>query len=157
MSLLPLIAGGLLALAAVAAWVRLAPSDPRHWQVDPAAVTDRHPENSYLVADVPGADAPALRLAVPPAEAGARLAAIALASPRTRRLAGDDGFAVYISRSALWGFPDYTSVRVAAEGAASKVSVFARARFGKGDLGVNRARVSRWLSDLSAAAGAARR
>jgi hypothetical protein len=152
MSLQILIAGVLLVVVAAAAWVRLAPSDPRRWQVDPAAVLARNPANTYLVADLPGADRPALRLKLAPAEAGARLAAIILATPRTRRLAGDDSFAVYVTRSLLWGFPDYTSVRVVADRAGATVSVFARSRFGSGDLGVNRARVSRWLATLAAGA-----
>ena len=55
----------------------------------------------------------------------------------------------YVTRSALWGFPDYTSVKVVPDGAGSVVTIFARARFGESDIGVNRARVERWLSQLA--------
>jgi uncharacterized protein (DUF1499 family) len=153
MGLASLIVGvGLLTLSVAAAWVRFAPSDPGQWHVDPATVTLRNPQNSHLVADTPSADVPALRLALPAGEAAERLSAIILATPRTLRLAGDDGFATYVTRSALWGFPDYTSVRVVADGQGSRISVFGRARFGTGDLGANRARVTGWLHGLEAAA-----
>ena len=74
---------------------------------------------------------PALRLAQPPAEVAARLEAIALATPRTVRVAGEGLWVTYVTRSALWGFPDYTSVKVVPDGAGSVVTIFARARFGR--------------------------
>jgi uncharacterized protein (DUF1499 family) len=79
-----------------------------------------------------------------------RLDAIALAEPRTRRLAGGaaEGRITYESRSLLWGFPDYTTVAVVREGGASVPVLLGRARFGRGDLGVNRARIERWLKRL---------
>jgi hypothetical protein len=141
---------GLAALAAVAAaavWVRAAPSDPAVWHVDPDLVTERGSYNSFLMRD--GGDAPALRLNAPPSEVAEQLEATILSTPRTVRLAGDAGFGTYVTRSALWGFPDYVSVRVKPDGAGSVVTIFSRARFGQSDLGVNRARVERWLSTLS--------
>ncbi len=145
--------GRWLALAAVAAlagaavWVRAAPSDPTLWHVDPDLVTERGRYNSFLMRD--GADAPALRLAAPPSEVGPRLEQIILATPRTTRLTGDESFATYITRSALWGFPDYTSVMVKPDGTGTTITIFARARFGQSDLGVNRKRVEGWMSQLS--------
>jgi hypothetical protein len=136
-----------LALAGAAVWVRVAPSDPGVWHVDPDLVTERGRYNSFLLRD--GGDAPALRMAAPPAEVAAQLEAVILATPRTVRLAGDAAFGTYVTRSALWGFPDYASVRVKPDGTGSVVTVFARSRFGQGDLGVNRARVEGWLSRLS--------
>lgn len=157
MSLLSLIlCAGALALLLAAAWVRLAPSDPARWHVDPADVTARGARNSWLVADAPGADAPALHVALSPAAAGTRIGAVILATPRTYRLAGDDAFATYVTRSALWGFPDYASVRVIPDGQGAAISIFSRARFGDGDLGVNRARVTGWLRDLQASTPAIR-
>lgn len=144
--------GGWLALAAIAAlagaavFVRAAPSDPALWHVDPDLVTERGSYNSFLMRD--GGDAPALHLAAPPAEVAPRLAGIILATPRTTRLAGDDLFGTYVTRSALWGFPDYTSVLVKPDGTGSVVTVFARARFGQSDLGVNRKRVEQWMAEL---------
>jgi len=138
-----------LALGAVAVWVRLAPSDAPRWHVDPLTVTARGARNSFLLRDGEGADGPALRLNLPPAEVATRLAATAGATPRTRLLAGQGDFVTYVTRSALWGFPDYTSIRISPDGAGSSVAVFARARFGDSDLGVNRARVEDWLRQLS--------
>lgn len=135
------------ALAAAAVWVRMAPSDPAVWHVDPDLVTERGRYNSFLMRD--GADAPALRLAAPPAEVAAQLEKIILATPRTTRLAGDAGFATYITRSALWGFPDYASVRVKPDGTGAVVTVFARSRFGQGDFGVNHTRVEGWMRQLA--------
>lgn len=136
-----------LAVAGAAVWFRAAPSDPAVWHVDPDLVTERGRYNSFLLRD--GGDAPALRLAAPPSEVGPRLEQIILATPRTTRLAGDAAFATYVTRSALWGFPDYSSVMVKPDGTGSVVTVFARSRFGQGDLGVNRARVEGWLSQLA--------
>ena len=140
---------GALALGLVVGWVRLAPSDPARWHVDPLSVTARGARNSFLLRDGAGADGPALRLNLPQAEVAARLAAIAAAAPRTQVLAGQGDFVTWVTRSALWGFPDYTSIRISPDGAGSSVAVFARARFGDSDLGVNRARVEDWLRQLS--------
>jgi uncharacterized protein (DUF1499 family) len=148
MKLLGLILGlGLLALLGLAAWVRLAPSDPAVWHVDPETVTERGPRNSYLLA--PGGDAPPLELPLPPDEVAARLEKIALTTPRTVRLAGQGDFVTYVTRSAAFGFPDYTSVRIRPTATGSQVLIFARSRFGDSDLGVNRARVDAWIARLS--------
>jgi hypothetical protein len=136
-----------LALAGAAVWVRVAPSDPGVWHVDPDLVTERGRYNSFLLRD--GGDAPALRLAAPPEAVAARLDAVILDTPRTVRLAGDAAFGTYVTRSALWGFPDYASVRVKPDGAGSVVTIYSRARFGQSDMGVNRARVEEWMSRIS--------
>ena len=136
-----------LAAAGLAVWVRVAPSPVAGWHVDPVTVTTRNPRNSYLLG--PGGDGPALRVALPAAETAAAIERVALAAPRTRRLAGDGLWATYVTRSALMGFPDYTSVRVSPDDrGGATVAVFARARFGGSDFGVNRARVERWLAAL---------
>ncbi len=59
-----------------------------------------------------------------------------------------------IQHSALFRFPDIVTVEfVALEGGRSSLAVYSRARYGRGDLGVNRKRVLRWLSRLQALAG----
>ena len=70
-----------------------------------------------------------------------------LETPRTRQLAGsvDDGRMTFVTRSLLWGFPDYTTIEV--EGAAV-LRVWSRARFGGGDGGVNAERLRGWVRDL---------
>lgn len=136
-----------LILVAVSAAVRLAPSAPSVWHVDPRAVTKREPRHSYLLG--PGGDAPAIRVPMPPDEAAARIEAIALATPRTERLAGQGPWMTFITRSAAFGFPDYTSILVSpgADGD-SEIAIYARSRFGKGDFGVNKARVQAWIAEL---------
>ena len=137
---------GILALLGLAAWVRLAPSDPAVWHVDPETVTDRGARNSYLLAA--GGDAAPLEVPLPPDQVAVRLEAIALSTPRTTRLAGQGDFVTYITRSAAFGFPDYTSLRILPTATGSQVLIFARSRFGDSDLGVNRARVESWLARL---------
>lgn len=81
----------------------------------------------------------------------AALDGVVLATPRTRRLAGvpEDGLVTYETRSALWGFPDYTTV-ARRDGV---VHVWGRLRFGGDDLGANRARVLAWMAETEGLAG----
>ena len=74
----------------------------------------------------------------------AAVEAVILASPRTRRLEAEEGQRLYVTRSALWGFPDYATVRLED----GKLEIYSRLRFGQSDLGVNQARVRGWLADL---------
>ncbi|MEM9843514.1 MAG: DUF1499 domain-containing protein, partial [Pseudomonadota bacterium] len=76
----------------------------------------------------------------------AALDEIARATPRTTILAGsvEDGIVTYVTRSALMGFPDYTTVSLS-DGA---LTLYARLRFGQSDLGVNAARLEAWLRAL---------
>ena len=127
-------------------YVRLAPTDPARWQLRPEM-----PEPG------PGAwsDAAGFRTRVivegnPPSVLAA-LDALARATPRTRRIAGSpgEGLATYETRSALWGFPDYTTVAAEPAGTGTRLEIHARQRFGRKDFGVNRARVDGWLADLA--------
>ncbi len=135
------------AAVAVAAWVRFAPVDPARWHVDPLAAAPPG-KSGWLVRD--GADAAPPRFDASPGDLLARLDAIAMAEPRTRRVAGSvaEGRITYESRSRLWGFPDYATVTVVESGGKAVPVLLARARFGRADLGVNRARIERWLRQL---------
>lgn len=75
------------------------------------------------------------------------LHSVIMAEPRTLLVAGgpSEGRATYVTRSKLWGFPDYTTV----ESDGSGVRIFGRLVFGRSDLGVNAARVDRWIETLS--------
>ncbi|WP_322865591.1 DUF1499 domain-containing protein [Aquicoccus sp. G2-2] len=119
---------------AFAGYVRLAPSDPARWNQMPESVQTR---------DLPGG---AQRVVKAGPDGLARLDAIARNWPRTRVLAGaiDAGMITYITRSALWGFPDYTTVRQTGD----TLEIYARLRFGRSDLGVNGARIKAWLDQL---------
>lgn len=153
-----LVWGLLAALVAFAAYVRLAPSDPGRWHVDPAAVLpggapalSRLGSEAEIVTTLNSATA-RVEAQGPARAALARLDEIALATPRTTRLAGspEDGRITWVTRSALWGFPDYTTAQAMTHDVAtSEVTLFARSRFGKGDMGVNAARLKDWLARLS--------
>jgi uncharacterized protein (DUF1499 family) len=136
--------GLLAAVVAFAFYVRLAPSDLARWHVAPEA---EGPSGEVVVA---GLNRATLRFdpkAGAPADLLARLDAVALATPRTVRLAGSvaEGRITWVTRSALWGFPDYTTAQIGKDG----LAVEARSRFGSSDLGVNAARLRAWLQALS--------
>ncbi|MFO1203665.1 MAG: DUF1499 domain-containing protein [Tabrizicola sp.] len=136
---------GLLLVAVVGgmAYVRLAPSDPARWHVDLAAgglpanahVFCIRPDNRYgpIVGD-------------PKALLG-KLDGIALATPRTVRLAGsaEEGRITWVTRSALMGYPDYTTAQVM-EGPG--LCIAGRQRFGSEDWGVNARRIGGWVQEL---------
>lgn len=114
--------------------VRLAPSDPARWHKAPP--------------DLPVGDSAGLNSFVAVRQGDEanfeRLIQIADAAPRTSRLAGttEEGMITFITRTRLWGFPDYTTIRLES----GRLTVYGRARFGQGDMGVNRARVEGWLA-----------
>lgn len=138
-----LLIGTVLALAGLIVYVRLAPTDPAAWHVDPAA-GQSGPGAAVADVTLPGA----------PGEVLARLEAVALATARTRRLAGSvgEGRITFVTRSAVFGFPDYTTISAepAPDGQGTRLRIFARLRFGQADFGVNAARVSAWLDALGA-------
>lgn len=135
-----LVWGLLAALVVFAGYVRLAPSDPARWHVAPLS------DGPWGVV-VPAEGSASLRLESADArELLARLDAVALATPRTTRLAGsvEEGRITWVTRSALWGFPDYTTAEVRPDG----LYLHARLRFGRGDMGVNAARLETWRRAL---------
>lgn len=135
------------AIAVLAVYVRMAP-------VRAAGVHDvALPEGPSGVAAGVGSHT-VLRDASDPMAALAQLDRIARATARTRVLAGSpqEGRITYVTRSALWGFPDFTTIE--ARPVIGQIAIFARPRFGQADLGVNRARVEAWLAALDAGAGA---
>lgn len=130
------------------AFIRLAPSDPARWHEDPRLVTRSASPNSHLIRMV-GGDAMPQVFADTPAGLAQRVHDVALADGATL-LAGSvaSGHMTFLSRSRVMGFPDYTSVLIEAAGDGAMLLGYARARFGHSDLGVNRARLERWLGAL---------
>lgn len=125
-------------------YVRLAPSDPARWHVSPVLA-----EGGAWDQVVPMTGAAALRLSAAkgaPADLLARLDSVAMQTPRTTRLAGsvEEGRITWITRTALWGFPDYTTAEVREDG----LYIHARLRFGGEDMGVNATRLTDWLARL---------
>ena len=123
-------------------YVRLAPVDAARWHVDPAEVTPPTARNFSLLAgpEAIAIDAPALAVA-------GRLQAVA-DTDGAQVVAGSlgEGFVTYIIRSQLMGFPDFLSLKLVPEGEMTRLHIFSRARYGGSDLGVNTARVQRWLT-----------
>ncbi len=129
-----------LAFLAFALWVRLAPSDPGRWHVDPAATADPTRPNFARAERM---------LPLPPEEVRARLDALAR-DRGAERLAGDAALVTYVARTRLMRYPDYLSFRLdPAEGGGTHLQALSRSRFGHGDMGVNKARLTRWLDRLS--------
>ncbi|MDO9637656.1 MAG: DUF1499 domain-containing protein [Pseudotabrizicola sp.] len=136
----------IVAVLGLMAFVRLAPDDPARWHVaQDGAGWAKAPWDAVL------SETGAARLRLSAAKAApvdllARLDDMALATPRTRRLAGSvaEGRITYVTRSALWGFPDYTTAEAREDG----LYIHARLRFGREDMGVNADRLRAWLAAM---------
>ena len=137
-----LIGVGLVAIAGVA-YVRLSPTDLATFHVAPIATEagDTAGINSFKAAR---------QITTPAADVLRAVDQIAGSSDRTRLVAGStgEGLMTYETRSALMGYPDYTTVTVTDGAEGPLLVINARSRFGKGDMGVNRARVEDWLTQL---------
>ncbi|MCV6584088.1 MAG: DUF1499 domain-containing protein [Marinibacterium sp.] len=116
-------------------YIRLAPSDPNDWHV-PLSIT----QDQDLEGGVERVRSDVTR------DMLVALDQVILATPRTQRLAGgaEGGHVTYVTRSKLFGFPDYTTFELRD----GTLMVFGRLRFGRSDLGVNRKRVDGWLSGI---------
>lgn len=123
-----------IAIVAVLIFIRLAPSDPARWHVSV--------EGSENMDFAGGA----LRVIPADGDALARADLIMKALPRTQVLAGTvvDGRVTYITRSRVFGFPDYTTI----EYTDGTLKALARLRFGQSDLGVNRERLEGVIAAL---------
>lgn len=126
------VAAVLVLVAGLAIYVRVAPSDPQRWHEMPDDVTDRDLEGG------------AMRVVAAQEGDLARLHGIIMDTPRTSVLAGsvEEGMITYVTRSKVFGFPDYTTV----EQAGGEIRLYGRLRFGKSDMGVNAKRVDGWLN-----------
>lgn len=121
-------------VVAVLAYVRLAPSDVTRWHRSIVATEDKDMGKA------------AIRVRPPVPDGLARIDETIQAMPRTRILAGSakDGHVTYITRSAAFGFPDYTTIQQDGD----SLRLFARSRFGRRDFGVNSARLRQVLQGL---------
>ncbi len=134
----------LAALIGAALWIRIAPSDPARWNVDPVAAAD---PGGRGVRVAPGT----LNFDTPPEELLSKLDGLMRARGRTETLAGVPGDLqiTYIARSKWLGFPDYLTFRVLpVDGRGSTLAVLSRSRFGRSDQNVNRDRMEDILSEL---------
>ena len=134
-----LIAALALLMLGFMAYVRLAPTDVARWHriVEATAPGDGGRSGSFLAVR---------NIAAPKEEVLAEVEQRALGTPRTTLLAGrvDEGMMTFVTRSAFWGFPDYTTVAVQGD----LLVIYGRQRFGSSDFGVNKARIESWLETL---------
>ena len=93
---------------------------------------------------------------IAPAELLARLRRIALAEPDTTELycgTDCDRTARILQHTRLMRFPDTIDIEILpVADNQSTLAIYSRSLIGRGDLGVNRARIERWLAKLDAAA-----
>ncbi len=75
---------------------------------------------------------------------------VILSTPRTKYLAGSvkDGMMTFVTRSLVFGFPDYTTISVTQNEQGSRVTLFGRLRYGRSDFGVNAKRLRGWIKAL---------
>jgi hypothetical protein len=141
----------ILGVAGFTAYVRIAPIDAALIQVDPETAGVAGGEGRFIVRPK-GGDVAAPVFSETPEALLARFSAIALATPRTKIIAGSlaERRITYVTRSAFWGFPDYTTVAALPVSGGATLAIYARLRFGGSDLGVNKARVLSWLDALQA-------
>lgn len=139
----------LLALAGVLLYVRLSPNPPSRWHVDPLLVQPPDTPNYHLIRPA-GGDAAAPIYDMTPGALAEAIDRVARADG-ARLLGGsvENGHMTYITRTPWLGFPDFSSVKVTAAGDGATFAAFARARFGRSDMGVNRARLRRWIDALA--------
>ncbi len=132
-ALLSLVLAGLI-------WVRMAPDEVTRWH---------RPSGHSGLGGVTGANSHLHRELADPARFAALDAEIRR-TPRTQVLAGslDAGRITYVTRSRLIGFPDYTTLSLEKTAEGPVLEIFGRARYGRSDLGVNRARIEGWLKAL---------
>jgi uncharacterized protein (DUF1499 family) len=92
--------------------------------------------------------------AVSAADLRAAFAKVISSEPRITAVASDDAEMTdrYIQRSALMRYPDTIVVRFfdLPEGR-STIALYSRSQLGHGDMGVNRARIERWLAKIGEA------
>lgn len=158
-----LVAGGAAAMAAFYAygpervWARSGPADLG--DVDFATLARRTVPNDALAcgeglcaakADVP---APVSTLAAK--DLFSRIEPALAQEPRLELVAKEpqQGILRYVQRSLFFRFPDTINVKVASlPGGRSTVLLYSRSQIGKGDMGVNRTRIERWIGLIEAAA-----
>jgi len=137
------------AVIGAAAYFRNVSMPAEAWHVDPGAVTPPGTPNFELRA---GEAAPVFD--VTPDVLAARIDAIATAE-RAELVGGSlaSGQMTYVARSRIMGFPDAVSIRLVPVGEGTRMEIFSRSRFGQSDMGVNAARVARWVAAARGQAG----
>lgn len=139
----------LILIVAAVLWVRIAPSNANEWHVDPETIEKGSRPNQYLMRD--GQDTDSLIFDMPAGDLAAKFNDIALSKPNVVVLDGaaSDLWVTYMQRTKLMAYPDYISVKITDEGdGKSRLTLYSRSRFGRSDLGVNKARIKAWTAAL---------
>lgn len=139
----------LVAVAGAAVYFRAAPVPPDMLAADPLTATKPDSPNAWLVRPE-GGDAAAPVYALSADALMARLRAVALAEPRVSAAgAPQDGADAFVARSRVFGFPDVIVVSaIPLTDETATLAIYSRSVHGYSDMGVNRARVERWLDAL---------
>ncbi|MGB5864456.1 MAG: DUF1499 domain-containing protein [Sulfitobacter sp.] len=126
----------ILAVVALLAFIRLAPTDTARWHtpIGDAETTNGEGWSARVVQATPGLLSD--------------LHQEMLKLPRTEMIAGGlgEGRLTYITRSRWMGFPDYTTI----EQDGGQIKLYGRLRFGRSDLGVNGKRLDGLLERVGA-------
>lgn len=135
--------GVALVAVAGAVYVRLSPTDLASYHIAPLATEagDTAGRNAFKAAR---------RITTPPVDIMRAVDAVATAADRTKVVAGSaaEGLVTYETRSALMGYPDYTTVTTVDGPDGPLLVIRGQSRFGASDLGANRARIEGWLAQL---------
>ncbi len=126
-------------------YVRVSGVDPRNWHVDPETENFAAGQGFQLHT----AESP--RWSESAQEVMQALSDVATETPRTSVLSGRpaDAHITFETRSLVWGFPDYTTVKAVEVEGTTVLAILARLKYGSNDLGVNEARVQGWLDELT--------
>lgn len=143
-----------IALVISAVGLRTLGSDPARWHIDPTTSERTGRDNDVLIAPagiteaIP--DAVFDTRAATPAALLFQFDAIARNADRVEVIAGsvDDGMITYVQRSAVFGFPDYITVKAVEIESGAGLVIWSRARFGYSDMGVNADRIEAWLARM---------
>lgn len=132
-----------------AAIVRIKPIDPSIWHVDPELVA-RPTDRDHILVRTGGDIEPPL-FAIARAQLAKKVEKVILSTPRTIKLSGDltEGHATYVTRTAIWAFPDVASVKIVEGLGQSSLLVLSRQVYGVKDFGVNAERVKGWIAALT--------
>ncbi len=141
----------IIAIVVVLLYIRFAPDDAARWHTDPATA-EGYAQGGWIVRPE-GGNAAFVAADTSPETLLGTFDRIARATPRTQRLAGRpaEGRVTYVTRSRVFGLPDYTTVAAVPHEDGAALILAVRQRYGVADMGVNRARAEDWLAKLRAA------
>ena len=154
-ALLLLAAGAMLLIGPERLWARFGPPDLG--PVDFATLQRRDTPNDAL-ACLPefcaaAADMPALVTTRPAADVVRAVQEVVAQEPAVEQVAADAeaGMLRLVARSRLLKFPDTINVQVVPKkDGGTAVLLYSRSQIGRSDLGVNRARLERWIALIQA-------